>query len=202
MGEKELILIRVLHGIYYVLRTGIQWDALPFVFGRPKTVYHWFATFSLWGFFDETWTYAIDKLQEKQALSLCHQSIDSTHRKALSGGSATGASPVDPAKPGSKIIIQTDATGLPIGLFVAASNRHDQELLKPTFLDTIKRIKRQQDSTFLHADRGFDSDSNAKFVKTFCMIRISHSRIYKKRKQTQTDILRDRYRWVVERTIS
>jgi len=113
-------------------------------------VYDWFAKLSREGLFDEAWTHAIQRLQEKGALKLEHQSIDSKHRKALSGGQAIGPSPVDRAKPCSKLVIKSDANGLPIGLALASSNCSDQKLLKPVFLDTISRIKRQQNCTFLH----------------------------------------------------
>jgi putative transposase len=201
LGRHRTDMGRIFNGIYYMLRTGVQWDALPYVFGKPRTVYHWFSLLSRCGFFEELWAYSIDKLQENNMLNLCHQSIDSTHRKAPAGGQSTGASPVDRAKTGSKIVIQTDTNGLPIGLVIASSNCSDQKLLKPVFIDTIGRIK-QKDSAFLHTDKGFDSKSNAEYVKSFCMTKITPARVYKKRKQSQLVVSRDHWRWVVERTIS
>lgn len=201
-GRKRRELVGILHGIYYMLKTGIQWEALPRIFAPQKTVYDWFAKLSREGLFDETWTYAIQKLQEREVLKLKHQSVDSNHRKALSGGRATGPSPVDRAKPGSKLIIQSDANGLPIGLALASSNCSDQKLLKPVFLDTISRIKRQQNCTFMHLDKGFDSKDNSNFIKSYGMVAVIPSRIYKKRKNLQVVAARDRYRWVIERTIS
>ena len=201
IGRPRADLTRILHGIYYLLKTGMPWEALPKIFGQPKTVYDWFVKLTLLNIFDKTWTDALRKLQEKNLLHLDHQSIDSSHRKAMYGGSLTGPSPVDRAKPGSKFIIQTDRLGLPLGLTISSSNKNDQKLLQQTFLDAIKRLF-QRDSAFLHADKGFDSKENAAFIRPYGMTRIAPTRKYKKRKIIQTDSTPDSFRWVVERTIA
>lgn len=51
IGRERADLAHVLNGIYYMLRTGIQWDVLPYVFGKPKTVYDWFSLLSKRDFF-------------------------------------------------------------------------------------------------------------------------------------------------------
>lgn len=201
-GRPRGILERILHGIFYVLRTGIQWRALPYVFGKPMTIYHWFTQLCQKGLFSETWTFAIGKLQERNLLKLMHQSLDSAHRKAPAGGNLTGPSPVDRRKLGTKIVIQADGQGIPIGLSIAASNQHDQIIFRKAFLDAMSRLKRQQDCTFLHTDKGFDSKKNAALVAQFSMVRIAPQRVYKKRKDTQKEIQKDQYRWVIERSIS
>jgi transposase len=201
IGRKRSDLERIFHGIYYVLKTGIPWQALSRSFGSKTSVHHWFSILSQQNFFEKPWGIAIDKLQECATLNLQHQSIDTAHQKAPCGGQLTGASPVDRAKTGSKFVIHTEAAGLPIGLFLAPANRNDQKLLQPVFLDTISRI-RQMDSTFAHADRGFDSKDNVNFLKMFGIKMVVPPRKYKKRKKLQLDREPDRWRWVVERTIS
>lgn len=201
-GRPRADLKRILHAIYFVLRTGIQWDALPFVFGRPKTVYHWYSVFSKNKFFEVLWTCAVKKLLEFEILDLRHQSVDSSQRKAPAGGEATGPSPVDRAKSGSKISLHVEANGLPLGLIIAPANLSDQKLLQPTFMDAINRFGQQRNSLFVHLDRGFDSKTNVDFIKNLCLACVVPDRVYKKRKQLHIAKPPDKFRWVVERTIS
>lgn len=46
-------------------------------------------------------------------------------------GTATGPSPVDRGKPGSKMHMLTDRDGIPLAVAVSAANVHDSQALKP-----------------------------------------------------------------------
>ena len=51
---------QILAGIFYVLPTGIQWQALPREpFGPPSTVYHYFKTWADAGIFSKMWATAM-----------------------------------------------------------------------------------------------------------------------------------------------
>lgn len=50
LGRKNKDLYDIVAGIYYILKTGIQWDALPFCFGRKSTVYDHFKALEKGGF--------------------------------------------------------------------------------------------------------------------------------------------------------
>jgi hypothetical protein len=73
------------------------------------------------------------------------------------GSDLTGPSPVDRGKPGSKIHVISDRTGLQLHLAVSAANTPDAQLLLP-MLDTMPalagrrgRPRRRPDK--LHADK-------------------------------------------------
>ena len=167
------------------------------------TIYHWFCKLSDAGIFSALWEISLRNLFEYNKLHLQHQSIDSAHHKAPSGGDKTGKSPVDRRKLGTKIVVQVDQQGTPLGLSIAASNRNDQQLLRATFMETIQRIKRQSDFQFLHADKGLDASQNKRFLmQRFGIRQISPPRHYKKQKNIPVEFVKDRFRWVAERTFS
>lgn len=50
-GRPRLHLRRVMDGIFYVLRTGCQWKALPPEFGSGSSVHHYFQEWTRRGIF-------------------------------------------------------------------------------------------------------------------------------------------------------
>ena len=51
----------ILAGIFYVLRTGRKWQALPKAqFAPPSTVYHYFKTWADDGIFSQMWAAALE----------------------------------------------------------------------------------------------------------------------------------------------
>src|SRR3954471_9128638 len=78
------------------------------------------------------------------------------------GGSATGPSPVDRARNGSKHHLLVDATGIPLAWTVTGGNRHDVTQLLPL----LARVPPGAGSpgrpgrrpACLAADRGYDYD--------------------------------------------
>ena len=76
----------LLAGMYYVLRTGCPWEALPLCFGAAKTVYHRFREFIRFGVFQDDLANISSMLRSAKGLSLKHQSVDSNHRKSPLGG--------------------------------------------------------------------------------------------------------------------
>lgn len=74
---------RVTEGIFYVLRTGIQWQAVPRErFGPPSTVYYYFARWVRAGVFERLWAEALAVYDELQGLEWTWQSIDGAMNKA------------------------------------------------------------------------------------------------------------------------
>lgn len=81
---------KILAGIFYVLRTGIQWQALPREnFGPPSTVYHYFKTWADCGIFEKMWAAANETYDELSQLDWQWQSVDGAMTKAPLGGEAT-----------------------------------------------------------------------------------------------------------------
>jgi putative transposase len=86
------------------------------------------------------------------------QAIDSATMKAPLGGEATGKSPVDRGKLGTKRHVLTDQRGAPVGVEVTGANRHDSRAVRATLESLpVKRpasgARRRQHLT---ADKGYD----------------------------------------------
>ena len=133
-GRPTTVNFRViLAGIFYVLRTGIQWQALPREkFGPPSTVYYYFARWSDSGIFEKMWAIALETYDRLKGLDWEWISIDGALTKAPLGGEATGKNPTDRAKRGTKRSLMTEAKGIPIAVVSAGANVVDKELLEET----------------------------------------------------------------------
>jgi transposase len=85
---------RVTEGIFFVLRTGIQWQALPHErFGPPSTVYYDFRQWVQAGVFEHLWAKALTSYDDLQGLEWTWQSIDGAMTKAPLGGRQRGPIP-------------------------------------------------------------------------------------------------------------
>src|SRR5690606_24139103 len=81
-------------------------------------------------------------------------------------GAATGPSPVDRARAGSKHHVMTEGGGIPLAVTVTGGNRHDSTQLIPLVeaLPTIrgKRGRPWQRPRWLYGDRGYDYEHHRK----------------------------------------
>ncbi len=85
---------RMAEGIFYVLRTGIHWQAVPRErFGPPSTVYYYFRQWVAAGVFAQLWAYALTVYDDLAGLEWTWQSIDGTMTKAPLGGRPRGPIP-------------------------------------------------------------------------------------------------------------
>ena len=116
------------------------------------------------------------------------------------GGPLTGPNPTDRGKPGSKIHLICDRTGLPLSLGISGANLHDSLGLQPLVRGIpplrSRRGPRRRRPAKLHADKGYDYDHLRKWLRER---RIRH-RIA--RTGIESSIRLGRHRWVVERTVS
>src|SRR4029077_14572982 len=83
-------------------------------------------------------------------------------RAGEKGGSATGPSPVDRARTGSKQHLLVEATGIPLAWALTGGNRHDVTQLIP-LLDRVPPVRGRvggprRRPQRLSADRGYDYD--------------------------------------------
>ncbi len=88
--------------IFYVLRTGIQWKALPRSLGAVSTVHDRFQQWAKAGVFERLWRSGLLWFDEHKGLCWSFQALDGAITKAPLGGEATGQNPVDKAKKGTK----------------------------------------------------------------------------------------------------
>jgi putative transposase len=88
--------------IVYVLRTGIQWNALPRERGASTTVYNRFRLWEKQGFFMRLWQNGLQEFDDLVGIDWEWQSMDGVMTKAPLGGEATGPNPTDRGKSGTK----------------------------------------------------------------------------------------------------
>ena len=106
--------------------------------------------------------HAYDKMVGLQLEPL---SVDGCITKAPCGGEAAGRSPVDRGKQGTKRSILVEGAGIPLGTVVAAANRHDSPLLRPT-LETLSRFGFDlPERITVHLDAGYDSKATRALVE-------------------------------------
>lgn len=157
-GRPCLDAKRGLNGIYYVLKTGVQWKALPRCFGSSSAVHRLFQKLVKLGFFEKIWTNELTHYDKVHGLNLHKQAMDCAHKKSpLAGCEKTGKSPVDRGKLGSKLSVLSDAKGIVIGLAVGSGNQHDSTL----FIDTLRSIPKflkQPRRKEMNLDSAYDSE--------------------------------------------
>ena len=116
----------------YVLRTGIQWNALPREMGASSTVHDRYQEWERKGFFEELWRAGLAEYDELEGIEWEWQTLDGVMTKAPLGRGATGKNPTDRAKMGTKRSMLTDGAGIPLAVAVEGANRHDSKLLVAT----------------------------------------------------------------------
>ncbi len=98
-GRKPLPARQVFAGIVYVLRTGIQWNALPKEkFGSPKAIHRYFREWSERGFFLDLWKAGLAEYDELEGIAWEWQSVDGSTMKAPLAQEAVGPNPTDRGK--------------------------------------------------------------------------------------------------------
>jgi transposase len=107
---------------------------------------------------------------------------------------------VDRGKPGTKIHVLIDRTGLPLTLLISAANTHDSQLLIP-LVDAVAptRIPRgrpRHRPAKLHADKAYDQRAlRAELRRRGITPRIA-------RKGIESSTRLGRHRWIVESSLS
>jgi putative transposase len=146
--------------IMYVLRTGIQWNALPRELGASSTVYDRFRWWESQGFFQRLWQAGLQEYDELAGIGCDWQSVDGSMVKAPFAQAAVGPAPTDRGKQGTKRSILCDRRGIPLALMIEGANRHDMKLLAATLdCQVVERpeptVEQPQN---LCLDAGYDYD--------------------------------------------
>jgi transposase len=98
-GRKPLEPRRVFEAIVYVLRTGIQWKALPKdIFGSPSSIHAYFRTWEKAGFFEALWRKGLAEYDDMVGIAWEWQSLDGAMVKAPLAQEAVGPNPTDRGK--------------------------------------------------------------------------------------------------------
>jgi putative transposase len=187
--------------IVYVLRTGIQWNALPRELGASTTVYDRFRLWEKQGFFTKLWQSGLQEYDELVGLDWEWQSMDGVMTKAPLGGGATGANPTDRGKRGTKRSQLCEGHGLPLAIAVDGANVHDTRLVAQT-LDSVV-IARPEASALLPQnlclDAAYVGEKTQEVVDQHQYIAHIRPRGEDKAQARSTDPTKKPRRWVVER---
>ena len=134
---------RCADAIFYVLRTGCQWQALDQTeLCAHSTAHDRFQEWVQAGVFLKLWQAGLEQFEETCGIDWQWLSMDGAMTKAPLGGEKTGPNPTDRGKSGVKRSLLTEGHGVPIGLTIEGANRHDRKLLRPTIESII--IKRPE----------------------------------------------------------
>jgi len=93
---------KAFEAMIYVLRTGIQWNALPKEMGASSTVHERFQEWERAGLFERLWEDELCHYDELEGIEWEWQAIDGVMSKAPLGKGTTGNNPTDRAKMGTK----------------------------------------------------------------------------------------------------
>jgi transposase len=97
-GRKPLPARQVFAAIVYVLRTGIQWKALPKHFGAASAVHQRFRDWQAADFFTAIWRAGLAEYDGMHGISWQWQSIDGAMTKAPLAKECVGPNPTDRGK--------------------------------------------------------------------------------------------------------
>jgi len=124
---------RCADAIFYVLRTGCQWQALDQTkLCAHSTAHDRFQTWVKAGVFLALWQTGVEQFDEVHGLDWDWLSMDGAMTRAPPGGEKTGPNPTDRGKSGVKRSVLTEGHGVPIAVEVEGANRHDMKLTRST----------------------------------------------------------------------
>jgi transposase len=191
----------VLKVLWFVLATGCRWEDVPPELGcSGRTAQRHLQLWEELGCWDRLHADLLRLLRQAGKLDPDLAVVDSVFVRAFGGGEATGPSPVDRRKKGSKHTLLVDRHGVPLAIRTAGANVSDHRQIIPVVLDFPRvggkpgRPKELPDE--LYADRGYDSQATRALL-TWLGI---EPHIGKRGAAHGSGL--GRVRWVVERTVS
>jgi putative transposase len=190
-------------GIYYRLRTGCQWKAIPRSLVASSTAHDYFQAWQAAGVFYRLWHEALKRYDDKVGIEWLWQALDGAMTKAPLGGEATGRNPTDRGKQGVKRSLLSDGRGVPLAVAVEGANRHDMKLVGPTLYQiAIARPEpTQEQPQNLSLDKGYDYEPVRDLLEQWGYTAHIRSRGEEKQQKQTVPGYRTR-RWVVERSHS
>ena len=99
-GRPRLPLRNVVLGIFFVLRTGCQWKAMPSEFGSGTAIHDYFQEWVQRGIFQKLWRLALEEYDDLRGIDWEWQSLDGAMTKAPLGGEKDGEKPDGSCKAG------------------------------------------------------------------------------------------------------
>jgi transposase len=192
------VVIRVL---WFVLATGCRWEDVPRELGcSGRTAHRRLQAWEELGIWDRLHADLLRLLREADKLDPDLVVVDSVIVRAFGGGEATGPSPVDRRKLGTKHTLLVERHGVLLSIVTAGANASDHSQIIPVVLEFPKvggkpgRPKEHPD--VLYADAGYDSEPTRELLRWMGIEpKIRHG-------AGAHGSGLGKIRWVVERTIS
>jgi transposase len=191
----------ILKVLWFVLATGCRWEDVPPEMGcSGRSAHRFLQCWEELGCWDRLHADLLRLLRQADKLDPDLVIVDAVIVRAFGGGEATGPSPVDRRKKGSKHTLLVDRHGVPLAIRTAPANESDHRQIIPLVLDFPQvggqpgRPKELPDE--LYADRGYDSEAT-RWILAWLGI---EPHIAKRRTAHGSGL--GKVRWVVERTIS
>ena len=200
-GRPRIDLRRVVDAIFYCLRTGCQWKAIPPELCPGSTAHDDFQDWVNLGVFENLWALALEECDELKGLDWEWQSADGAMTKAPLGGSNTGKNPTDRGKSGTKRSVLAEGHGIPVGAAVGGANVPDKTLLKPTLEHSESIVPDVPDGVEenLCLDKGYDYPDVPELVEeVYCYTAHIRSRGEEAR-ELRKEAGEKARRWVAER---
>jgi transposase len=201
-GRKRIDDRRCLQGILFVLATGIPWEFLPqqLGFGSGMTCWRRLRDWHIAGVWQRLHALLLTELRGADLLEFSRAAVDSSHVRAMKGGTKTGRSPVDRGRTGSKHHVITDAGGIPVAVALTGGHRNDVTQLVP-LIEAIAPIRGRRGRPLrrprrIYADRGYDHDRYRRAVRTRGITPVIA------RRGTSHGSGLGAYRWVVEQALA
>lgn len=195
---------RCADAIFYVLRTGGQWQALDETELCPHSTAH--DRYQEWveaEVFLKLWQAGVEQFDELKGLDWGWLSMDGAMTKAPLGGAETGPNPTDRAKSGVKRSVLTEGHGIPLGLAVDGANRHDMKLVRQTIENMViaRPEPTPEQPQGMCLDKGYDYQEVRDILTEFGFTAHIRSR-GEEAKELAQEAGKKARRWVVERTHS
>jgi transposase len=200
-GQPRLDDRRALTGILFVLKTGLPWEDLPREMncGCGMTCWRRLRDWQADGTWDKIHGVLLGHLRGADRIDWSRALVDSSFVRSAYGGGATGPSPVDRSKAGSKHHVITDARGIPLASSVTAANVADVTELPPLFnkmppvAGKAGRPRRRPDA--LQGDLAYDSEPHRQGLREMGVEPILPEKV-----DDQEGL--GEHRWPVERTLA
>jgi transposase len=190
--------------IFYVLRTGCQWQALDQTdLCAHSTAHDRFQEWVRAGVFLRLWQAGVEQFDELRGIDWAWLAMDGAMIKAPLGGEQTGPNPTDRGKGGGKRSVLTAGHGVPVGVAQAGANRTDMKLVRATLESIV--VARPEPSAEqpqgMCMDKGYDYAEVRDTLSEFGFTAHIRARGEEAKAMQQEAGFKAR-RWVVERAHS
>jgi putative transposase len=186
----------ILNGMFYMVKNGCVWRALPHDYPGWQTVYHYFSIFRRTGKWEELNRVIREAVREKEGRKpqASAMIVDSQSAKSAEGGEKRG---YDGGKKvsGRKRNLIVDTLGLVVLAKVTAANVQDVHAGKQVFQELLERPEQTGRLKIIFADGGYRGEL-VWWVKEY--LHADLSIVLKKDDQKGFQVLPKR--WVIERT--